>query len=215
LVSKNQPYVVEGDRYGRWLVLETASVGSTRVECLCDCGTRRTVVPYQLRAGKSKSCGCLNEEAKAAYYASGRWAGTANPKYRHGLAKSHPELYHAWHNMIQRCCNPNNPYYHAYGGRGITACERWLGNPEGLANFVADMAPTWAKGLQLDRIDGELGYSPENCQWLTQAENARKVRPKIRNADYEALVAENARLAAENRRLRERIDKRAAENDLR
>ena len=77
--------------------------------------------------------------------------------------------------------------------------------PEGLANFAADMAPTWAKGLQLDRTDGELGYSPDNCQWLTQAANARKVRPKIRNADYEALLAENARLAAENQRLRERL----------
>jgi hypothetical protein len=56
------------------------------------------------------------------------------------------------------------------------------------------MSPGWAKGLQLDRIKGNEGYSPENCQWLTQAENARKVRPKIRNADYESLIAENERL---------------------
>ena len=42
--------------------------------------------------------------------------------------------------MIQRCYNQRNPYYHAYGGRGITVCEQWLGNPQGLASFVADMA---------------------------------------------------------------------------
>lgn len=28
-------------------------------------------------------------------------------------------------NMIQRCANPNNPFYSRYGGRSIKVCDEW------------------------------------------------------------------------------------------
>src|SRR5205085_879200 len=42
----------------------------------------------------------------------------------HGMS-DHP-MYREYHDMRQRCCNPNNKDYPNYGGRGITVCERWL-----------------------------------------------------------------------------------------
>jgi hypothetical protein len=45
-----------GKRFGRWVV--TAYAGRSRWACICDCGTRAIVNGYDLRRGKTKSCGC-------------------------------------------------------------------------------------------------------------------------------------------------------------
>lgn len=88
----------------------------------------------------------------------------------HGMY-GHP-VYAAWANMKYRCLNPNAQFYHHYGGRGITVCDRWLV----FENFRDDMLPTWQKGLSLERTDNDEGYSPENCQWTTMKWQARNRR---------------------------------------
>jgi hypothetical protein len=47
-----------------------------------------------------------------------------NGKHK-GLAQQFPRAYRSWSQMLQRCNNPNNPFYEYYGGRGIKICERW------------------------------------------------------------------------------------------
>jgi hypothetical protein len=88
--------------------------------------------------------------------------------------------------MKQRCLNPNEVNFKYYGGRGITICDRWLG-PDGFANFVADMGMRPA-GRTLDRINGELGYSPENCRWATYKEQVVNRGPRgeevVRHCTY-------------------------------
>lgn len=88
---------------------------------------------------------------------------------KHG--KSNTAIYKVWENMKQRCLNVSHKDYHHYGGRGINICDSWLD----FENFYADMGDK-PKDLSLDRINNDLGYSPENCRWAdyrTQLTNQR------------------------------------------
>ncbi len=65
-----------GQRFGRLTVLTPAGTnrrhGATWT-CRCDCGNETVVDARNLRAGNTKSCGCL----KAEYFASLKRAGTS------------------------------------------------------------------------------------------------------------------------------------------
>jgi hypothetical protein len=82
--------------------------------------------------------------------------------------------YQTWRGMIERCGNVNQPNYRLYGGRGITVCRRW----RNFKYFLEDMGLR-PKGLQLDRIDNEGNYCPENCHWVTRTQNLSNTRTNV------------------------------------
>lgn len=86
----------------------------------------------------------------------------------------HP-LYSVWQGMIRRCKNTKCRQWHDYGGRGINVCERWTAKGEGFYNFITDMGPR-PEGYSLDRINNNLGYSPENCKWSSKKDQQRNQR---------------------------------------
>lgn len=153
-----------GERFGTWTVTgsaQTFSCGSIGVMCRCECGTSRPVRASLLRRGLSRNCGCLRRPSMAAR--ARRHGHTA-----HGMVS--PE--HAtWNSMLERCRNPKLRAYAAYGGRGITVCDRWLS----FENFLADMGPR-PEGKTIDRVNVDGNYEESNCRWATLAEQARNKR---------------------------------------
>jgi hypothetical protein len=79
-----------------------------------------------------------------------------------------------WSSMVRRCTNPRNKAFPAYGGRGITVCDRW----RDFTNFLADMGEC-PEGLSIDRKDNDKGYEPGNCRWATQSEQCRNTRRNV------------------------------------
>lgn len=78
----------------------------------------------------------------------------------HGMVKT--PTYGTWSAMVQRICNPANPKYPVYGGRGIDIDPRW----REFKTFLSDMGER-PKGTTIGRIDNDRGYWVDNCEWQT------------------------------------------------
>lgn len=133
------------DRYGK--------KNRRRYICSCDCGGETIVIHDNITCGMVKSCGCLRRQSP--------------PNKTHGK-KNHP-LYGAWQNMKNRCYNKNVPAYVNYGKRGIDVCKEWVDDFKSYYDWA--MANCWEYGLEIDRIDNDKGYSPDNCRVVARDVN--------------------------------------------
>jgi hypothetical protein len=152
---------IAGQRFGRLTVIsEAPRRGRYRIWlCRCDCGSEKPVWQSALRAGITRSCGCLYREV----------IGTQN--FKHG-GKHDPE-YSIWQGMKARCENPLAEYYHLYGGRGISICPTWRND---YARFRSDMGPKPSKRHSIERNDVDQNYTADNCRWATPHEQSRNMR---------------------------------------
>jgi hypothetical protein len=161
-------------KFGRLTVIERAgSAGNQSTwKCLCECGNEKIVRSSSLRCGDTKSCGCLHKDTARIFV-------VARNKTHGGCGTTE---YNTWSAMRQRCYNKNNPFYHCYGGRGITVCERWLNSFE---NFLSDLGKKPSSKHSLDRINVFDAYSPDNCKWSTPSEqvNNRRLEQTLKEID--------------------------------
>lgn len=135
-------------KFGRWTVNSYA--GKSKWFCACDCGTKKIVAGTHLKSGASKSCGCYEHEA------------LIKRNTTHGQNKT--PLHYLWLEINQRCSNPKFKYFKNYGGRGITVCDEWRHNFVAFRDWA--VANGYSKGLSIDRIDNDKGYSPDNCRFV-------------------------------------------------
>jgi len=127
-------------------------------KCRCVCGNIRILNTTEIRTKKRGSCGCISR------------------KRTHGLSSTLE--YKTWQMMLQRCTNPSDKAFKNYGARGITVCDRW----RTFHNFITDMGMKPKGRYSIDRVDNNGNYTPDNCIWATdyqQANNKRDVRKFI------------------------------------
>ncbi len=121
------------------------------VRCVCDCGNYTDVIVAHLVRNRIKSCGCLTKTKKG---------------------ESNTTLHRRWKSIIERCYMDSRTSS-IYRDRGIAVCDEWK-------DFFVFKEWALKNGykhhLQIDRIDNEKGYSPDNCRYVTSKENCNNRR---------------------------------------
>ena len=128
--------------------------------------------------GRCLKCGYEKTGAFGEFSAPSKIAKVCN----HKRANGEPIPYgHKWNNkricnifrdMVGRCYNQNDKDYPIYGGKGITIYGEWLSNPLLFEKWALNNG--YHDDLTIDRIDSNKDYCPENCQWISLEDNARK-----------------------------------------
>ena len=86
--------------------------------------------------------------------------------------------------MRQRCNYSKHVRYNRYGGRGIKVCDEW-NDYEKFYRWSIENG--YEKGKQLDRIDNDANYGPNNCRWVTPFENSNN-KNNVRQFEINGVV---------------------------
>ena len=166
---------ISGKTFGHWLVLrkDDPHPGSRNSYwiCRCTCGTERSVIRASLVSGRSTNCGCIVSEKKKGINKT------------HGMSKT--RLFHEWVSMKRRCSNPKDKSAKSYYQKGITVCDEWAASFEPFRDWA--MANGYSDDLTIDRIDNSLGYSPDNCRWISN-DDQQKNKTNTIKVEYEGKV---------------------------
>lgn len=179
------------------------------VRVVCACGTRKEVLSQNLLRGSSTSCGsCVRSALPKAGDTVGLWSvtrldgnyayctctcGVERRVYLYSLVsdstscghnrrndgRRRAKLKRIWALMLDRCHNPTSIGWSDYGRRGIEVSEPWKSDFDTFYHWSIDQGYQMLSGLQIDRIDYNGNYCPENCRWVDKFTNARNKRNTV------------------------------------
>ena len=175
-----------GEHFGRLTVIGEAKAikGKAIWRCICSCGVEKNIMADHLLRGAINSCGCYKKEIMK--------KTMAKLSFKHGDSRT--ILYRKYRSMLSRCNDPNNRYYKRYGGRGIKVCKEWEKDFVSFKNWA--LKNGYVEGLSIERIDNNKGYSPDNCKFITLAEQQKNKsnNVKIHYKGETKILAEWARI---------------------
>lgn len=119
--------------------------------CRCECGNEKRVRDQHLKSGRVTTCG----------------------HNLHGLSGS--PVHTSWRAMRNRV-REGYSEAHLYYARCIGMCEEWKDFKVFLLWAIEN---GFKRGLQLDRINNDKGYSPRNCRFVTPTVNANNKRVTV------------------------------------
>jgi hypothetical protein len=129
-------------------------------DVICDCGNQFTI--RRDRLIKQNNCNdCANQSRKS-------------KNTKHGDWKSY--LYECYHQINQRCNNPNKINYKDYGGRGIKLYEKWNTYESFKEYIINNLGERPSSDYSLDRINNNGHYEPGNVRWATRSQQQRNKR---------------------------------------
>lgn len=121
--------------------------------CQCRCGTFITTRIDPHTNNSLRSCGCDFKSSR---------------HHTHGMSGT--QIYSIFNGAWNRCNNPTNPGFPAYGGRGI---KFLFETPQTMS--IA-LGPRPSPTHTMDRIDNDGHYEPGNVRWATKTEQIRNRR---------------------------------------
>jgi hypothetical protein len=158
-----------GQVFGKLTVIsraENSKNKKVRYRCQCACGNETIVLANSLLTNRTRSCGCLRSERE----------GTQKKLIQKHTAKN--RLYRIWVNMHSRCENTKVNSFPYYGGRGVKVCPEWS-VPGGFDRFQEwAVSHGYTDDLEIDRINVNGNYEPNNCRWVTTSVNQSNKRPR-------------------------------------
>lgn len=133
--------------------------GSSEIVTCIECGREFVAYASEGRKVCSQACSAMH---------------VGNRVRRHG--ESRTRLHGIWCHLKTRCLCPTSPAYEYYGGRGITICDEWLASYEAFRDWARSSG--YSDDLEIDRIDVNGNYEPNNCRWATRVQQMQNTRSR-------------------------------------